>query len=165
MPIQNEQRSFLGIDPGKQGGIVLLDYNGNWVVSAKMPDTEIDLWRALRTIEKGEDTVTAIIEQVGGYTRRDGPQPGSAAFKFGQGYGALLMGLVAAEIPFSRVIPRTWQKGLGIPPKPKEMSKPQWKRRLKSIAQERFPEPVVTAWMADALLIADYCRRRELGLL
>jgi hypothetical protein len=45
------------------------------------------------------------------------------------------------------------------------MTKQAWKKHLRQAAQRRFPSVEVSAWMADALLIADFCRRRELGLL
>lgn len=162
MPIAPKaERYFLGIDPGATGGLVLLTTESLIVTALKMPETEVDLWQFLGTW--GTSPVTAVVEQVGGYVGKS--QPGSMMFAFGKGYGAILMGLVAAGIPFSKITPRPWQKALGIPSKPKEMKKPEWKRKLKSIAQERFPKIVVTGWMADALLLADYCRRKELGLL
>jgi hypothetical protein len=162
MPIAaRSQMYYIGIDPGAKGGITVLDGNGKVYRSIPIPEGEVNLWQSFDSTRF--DMVTAVIEQVSGYAGER--QPGSAMFNFGRGYGALLMGLVAAKIPFVTVVPRTWQKALGITPKKKGMTKPQWKRQLKSIAQQRFPQVEVTLWMADSLLIADYCRRRELGLL
>ncbi len=153
---------YLGIDPGQNGGLALISANGHGVECNKMPSTEKDIYSLLA------DCVTntfCIIEKV-----HSMPGQGVAStFKFGKGYGGLRMALVACKIPFDEVTPRTWQKGLGIPPRKKETeTKTQWKNRLKARAQQLFPffpSEKITLATADALLIAEYCRRREGGLL
>jgi hypothetical protein len=169
MPIapSQQQQHFLGIDPGAQGGLVVLHENGILDMAVKMPEGEVNVWGVVKVLAE-IPRLTAAIELVGGYTGEG--QPGSRMFTFGRGYGALRMALVAAEIQTigsgkdNAVHPQTWQKALGIPPR-KNRSKPEWKKFLQSIAQQRFPKTNVTLWMADAILIADYCRRKELGLL
>jgi hypothetical protein len=42
--------------------------------------------------------------------------------------------------------------------KSKTESKTDWKRRLKEKAQQLYPDTKVTADMADAMLIARYCK-------
>ena len=78
-----------------------------------------------------------------------------SAFTFGRGYGALLMALTAARIPFDVVQPAKWQQGLGCR---SGGDKHVTKRR----AQQLFPSVTVTHALADALLIAEFCRRTRL---
>ena len=140
----------IGIDPGANGGIAWIDYNGKACVE-KIPDTLQDLWELICDITSYPKSsidgrsYKAYIEQVA-----SSPQMGVvSAFSFGRGYGNLEMALTAAGIPFERVRPQVWQKALGC------MTKGN-KNVSKSKAQELFPDRKVTHATADALLIAYY---------
>lgn len=151
--------TYMGVDPGGSGGVAVIC--GKEITIKSMPDTEQDVWNWIR----GFQTVGlfATIEKVGGFIGKN--QPGSAMFKFGQSYGSLRMALIAASIPFEEVVPQTWQKGLSIPKKTDKESKTQWKNRLKAKAQQLFPKEKITLATADAILIAEYCRRKREGKL
>jgi hypothetical protein len=99
----------------------------------------------------------ALVERVQGYI--GGAHPGSAMFKFGQSYGAILMALTSLRIPYDTVTPQRWQKTLGIPPRKSTESKVDHKRKIKAKAQMLFPSEHITLKTCDALLIAEYCRR------
>lgn len=140
----------LGVDPGSNGGIAWIDYNGKACVE-KIPDTLQDLWELICDITSYPKSsidgrsYKAYIEQVS-----SSPQMGVvSAFSFGRGYGNLEMALTAAGIPFERVRPQVWQKVLGC------MTKGD-KNVSKRKAQELFPDRKVTHATADALLIAYY---------
>ena len=140
----------IGIDPGANGGIAWIDYNGKACVE-KMPDSLQDLWELVcditnypRSSVDGR-SYKAYIEQVS-----SSPQMGvKSAFTFGNGFGHLEMALTAAGIPFERVRPQVWQKALGC------MTKGD-KNITKRKAQELFPDIKATHWSSDALLIAHY---------
>jgi crossover junction endodeoxyribonuclease RuvC len=136
---------YLGIDPGKSGGIAVLSPTGVIDCMVKMPQTEADLYYLLRSFD-GDGR--AMVEHV-----HASPQMGVvSAFTFGKGYGALLMALTAAKIKFDEVSPRKWQGALQCLTKgDKNVSK----RR----AQQLFPGLTITHATADALLIAEFCRR------
>lgn len=153
----SQSRYYIGIDPGASGGIAVLGYR---TLLLSMPKTERDLFDALEDVKYGS---VCIVEKVWGHTGQN--QPGSAMFNFGKGYGAVLMALTALGIPFEEVVPRTWQKSLSIPPRKKTETKTQWKNRLKAKAQQLFPNVKVTLATCDALLIAEYCRRKHEGVL
>lgn len=144
--------NYLGIDPGKSGGLALLTEEGGFIDVTKMPDTEHDLrdlleeWRRYHP----DDGCRATLEFV-----RSSPQMGvKSAFTFGQNFGMLRMALAAAGIPFETVTPAKWQAALGCRTGgDKNVSK----RR----AQELFPGVKVTHAIADALLLAEYGRRME----
>lgn len=144
-------RVFVGVDPGKAGGIAAVNEFGIPVASVKMPATDrdvLDTFRHFATL--GE--CRAVLEFV-----RSSPQMGVvSAFTFGCGYGGLRMALAAAGIPFTECVPRKWQGKLGC------LSK-QNKNVTKAKAQQLFPSVPVTHAIADALLIAEYCRVTEEG--
>jgi len=148
--------TILGIDPGQSGGIAIL-WNDRDATTLKMPETERDVWEAVR-FDFGSKAF-AFIEKV-----HSMPGQGVAStFKFGVGYGGLRMALIAAGIPFVEVTPQGWQKALGIPARKKTETKAQFKNRLKSHAQQLFPDQQVTLATADALLIAEYGRRTRMA--
>jgi len=154
-----------------------------------MPESLLDLWQWIDVWNPNytKNPVVAVIEQV-----NTTPQMGVvSAGTFMHGYGTLLMGLTAAGIRFEEVRPQVWQKALGIPPRKKGTkgsvltasgkrkkvvhgaeTDTQWKHRLRKKAQQLFPS--LEVWrgtigkqlaVADAILIAEFCRRRQEGKL
>jgi len=150
-------RSFIGIDPGQSGGIAWLGNDGTVLDCIKMPATEADLWRWFdKDVRQGpKGLIHAAIEKVHAMPK----QGVSSTFKFGMEYGGLRMALIAAGIPFDQVTPQAWIKALGIHSKKKTETGTQWKNRLRAQAQQLFPRETITLAKADALLIAEYCRR------
>jgi len=160
-PSSYDSLNFVGVDPGKQGGVVVIHCFGGvqWYL---MPETPTDLLNLFLDLPK---PIRGCLEQV-----RSMPNDGhSGAFTFGEGYGRLQMAFTAAAIPFNFVIPRTWQKHFGVQPRQgkKGESQNQFKDRLRGTAQRLFPE--VELWsqprtlgkqraMCDALLIAQYAK-------
>lgn len=146
---------YIGIDPGLGGGLAMIDFDGRILEAVKMPQTERDVYDTLqRFAATGPVRAHAALEFV-----RSSPQQGVvSAFRFGQGYGALRMALVAVSLPFDEVTPRRWQGALGCL---SGGDKNVTKRR----AQELFPDAKVTHAIADALLIAEYNRRASTGIL
>lgn len=153
---------LLAIDPGNNGGFALQRRDGVIELFA-MPDTEGDVCDLLRRLCENE--ITVYLEKVGGFIRgKDGQQPGSAMFSFGEGYGFIKGCCAAMGMSLRLVPPVTWQRGLRLPVaaglKPAER-----KRRLKEEAQRRHPElKGITLKTCDALLILDFavqCEVRE----
>lgn len=144
--------SFIGIDPGKGGGIARVARGGDALEVGPMPETDRDVFEILdgmRT-KAGWPHVHcfAVVERVSA-----SPQMGVvSAFTFGRGYGALLMALAASGIPFELVSPVKWQTALGCRTKGD-------KNVSKRTAQQLFPTVKVTHAIADALLLAEYGRR------
>lgn len=146
---------YIGIDPGKNGAIAFIPTDGKpWTVSFK-DATDKDIYETMRdaVVYAGFEHVasTAMIEQVA-----SSPQMGvKSAFTFGEGFGKLVMLMTALELPFERVRPLKWQTALGC-------KTGGDKNITKRKAQELFPEIKITHANADALLIAEYCRRTNL---
>lgn len=174
---------FLGIDPGASGGLAFISDNGHEITrvnAEKMLATERDLWESFQWKGSHGQIVPAasfaVIEKVGGYIgsgegeKGGGRANGACMFKFGMSYGGLRMALIAAGIPFEEVTPAVWQKALGIPTRKRQgkkivESKSAFKSRLRAKAQQLFPSEKVTLATADALLIAEFCRRKHCGIL
>ena len=140
---------FLGIDPGKSGGVAWL--HKDVARTAKMPATAADLCEWFDDLIAWYAPYAAwrcVLEKVA-----SSPQMGvKSAFTFGCGYGQLIGVLTALGIPFDEVSPQRWQKALGcMTAGDKNVSK----RR----AQQLFPGLKVTHATADALLLAEFCRR------
>jgi hypothetical protein len=163
MPMIPVVPTYLGLDPGSSGGIAAL--RGGAVRLAALDKLSAhDLWAWVREYGRGDlrplhsaASSFAVLEKVGGYVGGAHAR-GSHMFTFGTSFGMLRMALVAASIPFEEVPPQKWQKEFGLR-KTKGETDTSWKNRLKSRAQQLFPSEKITLATADALLMAEYCRR------
>ena len=145
---------IIGIDPGKNGGIAVIDIDTAEVIDVTaMPDTEADI---SGFIEKHKDAKCAYVEAV-----HSMPGQGvTSMFNFGKLYGYVKMAVISHKIRCKDVLPSKWQQSLGIKAKKNE-PKTAHKNRLKGAAQQLFPKTKVTLMNADALLIAEYGRIQE----
>lgn len=170
MPKIKEDRdeAFLGLDPGKQGGICLIDYSGRVLFYEPMPESVQDIWNMIETPLLTQYNVIACIEFVSYFPTMGGV----GAFSFGGNYYALQMALTAARLPYEIVRPIIWQKVFNIPSKGGNTNKhrAEHKERLRQTAQRWFPK--LPLWkearalgkqraICDALLLAEYKRRKH----
>ena len=152
---QDQSRSikYIGIDPGKSGGIAVI--SGDCIEVKKCPETVHDmaLLFALTMQETPPSCTLVMIEKV--WAR---PHDGRASvFTFAGNYGQW-QGIVAShEIKPHYVTPQVWMKAMGCPPKLKKQVR---KNYLKSLAKEMYPNlsKKMTLATADAMLIADYAK-------
>ena len=144
-------RIYIGIDVGTNGGIAAINEERAPYVATRMPATDADLWLLLDRLTQAGKCL-AVLEKV-----HSSPQMGvRSAFTFGANYGLCRMALTAARIPFDEIHPFKWQNKLGCLTKgDKNVSKAR--------AQQLFPELKITHPIADALLLAEYCRRTQLS--
>lgn len=150
-------KTIIAIDPGASGGIAV---SGSGPVKAfKMPATQGDIVNHIRDIWSSTDSCVCYLEQVGGFIGKK--QPGSAMFKFGEGFGFVKGVLATLGIKTIMVRPQEWQKHFSLGTCKSCPSKTIWKNKLKSEAQRRFPELDVTLATSDALLILEYARHCE----
>ena len=157
---------FIGIDPGKKGGLVGLKDKS--VFYTKMPTTEKEIWSWIRALYKCRPAsgCKCFIEWIN--PGMIGSGKSSMSKLFGS-YMQLRGFLVAANIPFQTVMPHKWQKTLGIAPRNKKTeTQGMWKDRLVNEARKLFPKlPIwkgtasVQRAIADALLIAHYCKTQH----
>ena len=151
---RSDMKNQLAIDPGANGGLAWIDREGI-VHAVPMPDTDGDLVDLLRSIVT-DGCECATIELVGGFIGR--PQPGAAMFQFGFGAGFIRGVLMTLCCPIVMVRPQKWQKQFSLGTKSTCSSATEWKNKLKSEAQRRFPRMQVTLKTADALLLLEYAK-------
>jgi len=146
---------YLGIDPGKSGGVALVGEDGLVEMFAVTPMIGKDydvremaniLWRQ----DAGNTLV--VLEKV-----HSMPGQGVASmFTFGEGYGLWQGMLAAIGLPFEKVSPRRWQK---LVPKPTGVKGKEWKNALMAWAMQRWPDIPKHSGVCDAALMAEAMRR------
>lgn len=148
---------IIGIDPGLSGGIAALGGNGEVIDVFPMPQTMADLYDTLS--EFYDERTVCYMEDVG---HGMPGQSSKATATFARHCGHIEMALLALGIPTHTVTPSKWMKSYQLG-KSSDFEKREWKNRLKSKAQQLFPKQKITLSICDALLIAEYGRKQEVG--
>ena len=147
---------FIGIDPGSSSGcIAIIETDNESIININtfriIDQTERELYQILYF---HKDATKAFIERVSSM-----PGQGvSSSFTFGQNYGFLRACLIGCQISFENPVPTVWMKYYNMK-RDKAETKDQWKKRLRQLAQQIFPKFKVDKFNADALLIANYCKK------
>ena len=139
---------YIGIDPGKSGGICFLMDDD--IKTLKCPATTHDMAEEL-ILSKDIRKCTAVVEKVWSF-------PGQgvvSTFNFGYNYGLWIGILSALKITYKLVPPQKWMKHYGSMPKEKK----DRKNYLKQLAQQMHPDHKVTLYNADAILLAHYIKK------
>lgn len=147
---------YVGIDPGATGAVAIIDD-----LLDDVAIYDFDDGRALNALKSLPKTASVVLEKVSAM-----PKQGVAStFKFGTNFGTWIGRLQALEIPFDFVTPQKWQKQVFD-------SAPRKGIDRKAISLERarrlFPRAAALLSRkkdhnrADALLMAEYCRRMDL---
>lgn len=152
--MQVKQR-IIGIDPGKNGGIAILD-DGELTELIPMPATIRDIFNNIidYTCEPKYIVAHCCI-----YLEKVSARPGNGAasmFLFGQEFGWLQMAAAAAGCETHEVTPSKWQRAIGVAKRETNESHSHYKNRLKQMAQQLFPAKRFTLATCDAALIAYY---------
>ena len=155
---------YIGIDPGKNGGIAIIRSIGintfepyqKIIVEPYSDDTMISLGYNIDKLSKENEQIKCVLEKVNA-------MPGQGVvsmFNFGQNYGFIQGVLKAYNIPFELVPPQKWKK---------EFSVTSDKNTSIEVAKRLFPQVNLKATerckkdhdgMAEALLMAEYARRK-----
>ena len=141
---------YIGIDPGKGGGIAVIDEEG--IKAYKCPNTVEDMAILFSMAINGEAPVKVVVGIERVWAR---PTNGSRhSFAYGTNYGEWLGIIACHELIPTLILPLTWMKHFECPKGLKVEIRKRW---LKSKAMELFPElKKVTLATADAILIAKY---------
>jgi hypothetical protein len=162
---------FIGIDPGKSGGIVALNDAGAITRREVMPVLATAISPAgiigtLRACRPGMEAGMAYLEKAHAMPK----QGVSSMFTYGTGFGYLEMALVCLRLPYELVMPSTWQRemfqGTDSKLEPKNRAVHAATRIMDPsffMASERCKKPHLG--LVDAYLIAEYGRRKSLGFL
>lgn len=169
---------IIGIDPGKQGGMVAISKTEYFY--SPMPETDLDIWLWFDDVRLFKGSKYAIMEKVWAIPKGGKSQGATSIFTFGEGYGKLQMALTASYLNYELVPPKTWQKALEIPPRDRtkvsvkgkireKENNTDWKNRLRDLAEELHPD--IGLWkepktlgkqraISDAVLLAEYGIRK-----
>ena len=146
---------YLGIDVGKNGGLGIIMEDGKKFCRRGVryvPDHNILRDVIINLVENNcYPQIYCLIERVHSMPR----QGVKSTFSFGENYGfwkGLLCGL---EIYYKEITPQAWMKYFKIP---KFQSKRERKNYIKSLAHEKFPSIKMNLYIADACMIAQYCK-------
>jgi len=150
---------IIGIDPGASGGIAAAV--GSDIYTRKLDDLHgVCEWITGLQESFTETTTLAYIEAVPKFIGRN--IPSSSSFTLGKSYGELLGVLAALKIKTYRIRPQEWQKTVRAGIRAKK-SQSEWKRHLKCLASELWPQIKVTLWNADALLLLEFGLLKQYG--
>lgn len=146
---------YIGIDPGKDGAIAWLEAN---FISTCPYSNEALLHLCMEAQEAiGHDQkVVACVEKVGAMPK----QGVTSTFTFGKSAGYIEGVLEAYGIPYQLVTPKTWKKDYGLG-SDKKQSIEVCKRLFPNVSLKRTEKCTKDHdGMAEALLMAEYARRR-----
>lgn len=145
-------KAFIGIDPGKSGGVAIIRDDGVIVVEPYSDEGYIKMMKACSQCE----SVRVCIEHVSAMPK----QGVVGVFTFGKEAGFLEGVLQALGISYQLIRPQTWKKEFGLS-SDKQASIDVCRRLFPSVnllATERCRKP--HDGMAEALLMAEYARRK-----
>jgi hypothetical protein len=173
-------KTYVGIDPGKTGAVAIISdhflVDRNRLSEVYFYDAEKgvnfnDLAKAIVGINFNEDCFVLLEKaqvmprkrkrMVGGQEIEESAGQGSVGMlNYGIGYGEYRGMLKALLIPFAEIHPMTWKKEFGLVHQDKD--------RSIQVARQLFPsvDDMLTRkkdhGRAEALLIAEYARRRNM---
>lgn len=150
-------QTFVGIDPGANGGIAI--NRGGEVHLLKMPKTTLEFADILKAFHVGSTLV--VIEKVG--VRPDDVAVTDGAVNFGKLYRvqkmvanfeSLKTALNLSGLAYVTAHPMKWQSFLSV--RINGMEKAARKRHFKEVAQSLYPQTKQTLWSSDATLIMHF---------
>lgn len=160
--------TFIGLDPGVDGGIAVLSLNPKLPAHAFVTPTvktakgrrRIDRVRAWGILASFPDAFIAI-EQVNAAPMKKRVQGTTSMFNFGCDFGIWLGIITALRRPYVEVDPRTWKRAiLGGTPKDKAAAIGFAQMFFPSVSLLATPRcKVFHTGIADALCLAEYARR------
>jgi crossover junction endodeoxyribonuclease RuvC len=153
--MEREIPCFIGIDPGKKGGLCLLAKNGSvrffdWPKDGNL----IPYFRKIQNVISANSVKLTVLERVHAMPK----QGVTSMFTFGMNYGIWQGFLISIGVPYISVPPQTWMKGLRNKAEGTDL-----KRQVGNAAQRLFPHAELTGpkggfkdGRADALMMAYY---------
>ena len=152
----------IGIDPGSQGAICLLDPSRKWILFQDTPNQKTSVLETYQFLLVWAPMADKIgIEQV----RSLPNMTAKSNFSFGYNVAQIETMLEILDIKFEKVLPRIWQKGVGItypkktPPKERKILTAQHALELYPYAPLHGPRGGLLDGRADALMIAHHMQQ------
>lgn len=153
----NLEIMWIGIDPGKNGGIAVITEDIDSECVAVYPYSNEKLMEILDSASKSYGKI--MVEKVGAMPK----QGVVSTFNFGMAYGYILGAIEAHKISYQLVTPQAWKREFGCTAD-KKKSIDVCKRlfpRVNLLPTERSRKE--SDGLAEALLICEYARRKMKG--
>jgi hypothetical protein len=161
-----KSRIYLGVDPGSSGALCVLSEDKETFAVWKTPAAKdpVHEWLDLtREISDAYKVFGCFVEApnvgVGGAGKK-GKQGTTQLVKQGVNIAYAKMAVAAAQIPFTPILPSSWTSNLSLK-RGKTESQTAWKSRLYELAKRFYPGFDFPKYAADAVLIAEICRRYD----
>ncbi|MCT7965024.1 hypothetical protein NG799_01590 [Laspinema sp. D1] len=148
---------FIGIDPGITGAVAIINSSKIQLIDSPIFQIKTkkkpDIAGYYQILKQYTEDSTAIIEEVHAMPG----QGGVSGFNFGTAFGIWIGILAALEIPYEFVSPQKWKRQMGVKGE---------KDESRTVAFQLFPHLADQLNLkkhhnrADALLMAEYCKRR-----
>lgn len=158
---------FVGIDPGVSGGIAVMNITPDLKIAPgivemhsfrdmTMADT-VYLFDRLFGSPTRDDKLHVMLERVHAMPSKF--RGCSTSWTLAESFAMVKTLLTVHEVPWEMVLPEKWQTEIGVRIK-KTKKKVDKKKINREKAQALFPRLAgITKDTADALLLAEYCRR------
>lgn len=104
------EKTYIGIDPGKIGFVTAIFPNGEKEFYSIDENDDLALHRILKSIKERSWQVSAVLEDVHALFNASA----KSTFNFGEIKGVLKGLLIANEIPYTLIQPKTWQQEIWI---------------------------------------------------
>ena len=140
--------NYIGIDPGKSGAIAIINGDGSVATAQFSEEAYLDMLTK-------HSCHRAVVEDVHAMPR----QGVTSMFSFGQNKGWILGLLYAFQIPVTLVSPQRWKRYYGLDTDKQKsilLAKPLYPNAC-LLATPRCKKP--SDGIAEAILMADYCKR------
>ena len=162
--MRNRYNQYVGVDPGKTGAIAIINQDNSIKIHDMplTPEDRIDGALLCNVLESTHLDSFCYIE-------RSQAMPGQgivSMFKYGVTYGIILAALQISTMAFQEIQPQKWKKEFNLIKKEKEESVnvaiqlfPEYKDLFQRANKHDPDKYIYLHGRADAILIAEYCRR------
>ena len=150
-------KHYLGIDPGKNGGMAVLHADGPVMEATRMPEGKVRIIDWIIQVKEQYANLILVTELAQAMPK----QGVTSTFRYAQHFATFEDTAILLKIPYVEVRPAIWKKAMGLNQK-----------KADSIAACRRLFPMVELvpkgcrvehdGIAEALLIAEWGRRRNL---
>ncbi|TLM63593.1 MAG: Holliday junction endonuclease [Deltaproteobacteria bacterium] len=150
-------KHYLGIDPGKNGGLCVVDSNGTALECTRMPDGTARIIDWLLHARERYPNLVMIAELAQAMPK----QGVTSTFRYARHFATFEVAAILLRTPYVEVRPAVWKKAMGLNQK-KTDSIAACRRLFPTV--ELIPKGCRTEHdgIAEALLIAEWGRRKNL---
>lgn len=154
---RRRMKHYLGIDPGKNGGLCVISAGGTPLLCDRMPQGTSRIADWISSASQQCQHLVMVTEKAQAM-----PKQGIAsAFRYGVHYGIFEAIAAMLKVTYIEVSPSVWKKGMAVTSNKAESIK-QCRRIFPGVELVPSGCRVEHDGMAEALLVAEWARRKRL---